>query len=56
MAILLDHVIVPSRSPVASAEVFAGILGVELQALIDALTSKTIFAQGETVVSRSDIV
>ncbi len=28
MAILLDHVIVPSRSPAASAEALAGILGV----------------------------
>ena len=30
---------------------FAAILGVNKQALVDALTSKTIFAQGETVVS-----
>ncbi len=32
MAILLDHVIVPSRSPVASARVIAEILGVAWEA------------------------
>ncbi len=32
MAILLDHVIVPSRSPVASARVLAEILGVAWEA------------------------
>ncbi len=35
MAILLDHVIVPSRSPVASAEAFAGILGVAWEGKAD---------------------
>ncbi len=34
MAILLDHVIVPSRSPVASAEALAGILGVAWEAKV----------------------
>ena len=38
MAILLYHVIVPSRSPVASAEVFAGILGVEWEAKVGHFT------------------
>lgn len=38
MAILLDHVIVPSRSPVASAEVFAGILGVAWEAKVGHFT------------------
>ena len=38
MAILLDHVIVPSRSPVASAEVFAGLLGVAWEAQIGHFT------------------
>ncbi len=32
MAILLDHVIVPSRSPIASARVLAEILGVAWEA------------------------
>jgi catechol 2,3-dioxygenase-like lactoylglutathione lyase family enzyme len=32
MAILLDHVIVPSRGPVASAEALAGVLGVAWEA------------------------
>ena len=38
MAILLDHVIVPSRNPVASAEVFAGILGVAWEAKVGHFT------------------
>ncbi len=38
MAILLDHVLVPSRSPVASAEVFAGILGVAWEAKVGHFT------------------
>ena len=38
MAILLDHVIVPSHSPVASAEVFAGILGVAWEAKVGHFT------------------
>ena len=44
----LDATDIPDKSNVDRV---AGILGVDLQALIDALTSKTIFAQGETVVS-----
>ena len=44
----LDATDIPDKTNVDRV---AGILGVELQALIDALTSKTIFAQGETVVS-----
>ena len=39
MAILLDHVIVPSRSPVASAQVFAEILGVAWEAKVAHMTS-----------------
>jgi len=38
MAILLDHVIVPSHSPVASAEALAGILGVEWEAKVGHFT------------------
>ena len=38
MAILLDHVIVPSRSPIASAEAFAGILGVAWEAKVGHFT------------------
>ena len=45
MAILLDHVLVPSRSPVASAEVFAGILGVAWEAKVGHFTFDGIFAR-----------
>ncbi len=38
MAILLDHVIVPSRSPVASAQVLAEILGVAWEAEVGHFT------------------
>ena len=38
MAILLDHVIVPSHSPVASAEAFAEILGVAWEAKVGHFT------------------
>lgn len=44
----LDATDIPDQSNV---ERVAAILGVNVQALVDALTSKTIFAQGETVVS-----
>ena len=44
----LDATDIPDKTNVDRV---AAILGVDLQALIDALTSKTIFAQGETVVS-----
>ena len=44
----LDATDIPDRSHVA---LVANILGVNLQALVDALTTKTFFAQGETVVS-----
>ena len=43
----LDATDIPDK---ANVELVANILGVNLQALIDALTSKTIFAQGESVV------
>ena len=45
----LDATDIPDKTNVDRV---AAILGVDLQALIDALTSKTIFAQGETVVSK----
>ena len=45
----LDATDIPDKTNVDRV---AAILGVDLQALIDALTSKTIFAQGETVVCR----
>ena len=38
MAILLDHVIVPSRSPVASAQVLAEILCVAWEAKVSHFT------------------
>ncbi len=38
MTILLDHLIVPSRSPIASAETLAEILGVAWQANVDHFT------------------
>lgn len=44
----LDATDIPDQSNV---ERVAAILGLDKQALIDALTSRTIFAQGETVVS-----
>jgi myosin-7 len=44
----LDATDIPDQSNV---ERVAAILGVEKQALVDALTSRTIFAQGESVVS-----
>ncbi len=44
----LDATDIPDQSNV---ERVAAILGVESRALVDALTSRTIFAQGETVVS-----
>jgi len=44
----LDATDIPDQSNV---ERVAAILGVDKKALVDALTSKTIFAQGETVVS-----
>lgn len=43
----LDATDIPDKSNV---ELVANILGVNLQSLISALTSKTIFAQGESVV------
>ena len=45
----LDATDIPDKTNVDRV---AAILGVDLQALIDALTSKTIFAQGETVVCK----
>ncbi len=44
----LDATDIPDQSNV---ERVAAILGVDAKALVDALTSRTIFAQGETVVS-----
>ena len=44
----LDATDIPDK---ANVELVANILGVNLQSLISALTSKTIFAQGESVVS-----
>ncbi len=43
----LDATDIPDKSNV---ERVAAILGTNVKALVDALTSKTIFAQGETVV------